>query len=541
MPLALVARALRSERAAALGAEVLRRDLGISQLEELMDGQEELDPDPLPRMGAAPRTGAGELPEPEPAQWLVTGHKLHRAYASGGPSPLEILERLLSEADSLGRRQPWLRCLWARDDTQARADAQASAARYAEGKPLGPLDGVPVVVKEQIAVRGLPRRLGNDLPGPTPQRHDATLVSRLRDAGAIIVGLTAMTEVGMSPIGINPKRPPLRNPHHIERTAGGSSTGSGVAASLGLVPLAVGADGGGSVRIPAAICGVFGLKPSFGRVSRHGDAFSGSLNQAGPLGASSLDLARFLDAVCAPDPRDPLTARAPHGTAPFASAVRRDVRGLRIGVDARQLSDADPDIVRACEQALSALEKHGAILVDVHIPLASQAAQIGFVTIAAEVQATMAYAFQQHRDAFGLDMQVFMRVTNDLSAREYLWAQALREKMRQGVARLFQKVDVLALPATQKTALPTSQAEERTGRVDGAGVRSMCRHMFLANLTGLPAATAPLGLDSEGLPVSLQLVGDAWDEATLLATLAQLERIGIACPVRPPYHIELLG
>jgi len=427
------------------------------------------------------------------------------------------------------------------DEHGARLAARAATERYAAGAPRSPLDGVPVVVKEQVAVRGLPRRLGHELPGPSPALADATLVARLRAAGAVIVGLTPMTELGMSPIGVNAKRLPLRNPHDIGRAAGGSSTGSGIAVSLGLVPVAVGADGGGSVRIPAAMCGVYGLKPSIGRVSSAGDAFSGTLNQAGPIAASVRDLAVFLDAVSAdPDPADPLTERRPGTPPPFIDALRRDVRGLRVGVDRRQLRDAQPSIVAACERALLALEARGVVLVDVTIPLADAAPSMGYLTIAAELQATTRAAFEAQPEAFGLDMQVFMSITDDLSAREYLTAQMLRARLRRELARLFEQVDALALPTAQSTALAVTATEERTGRLDARGVAAMCRHTFLANLAGLPAGTSPVGLDTDGLPIGLQLVGDAWDEATLIALMAELERAGIAKPARPPYHVELL-
>jgi Asp-tRNA(Asn)/Glu-tRNA(Gln) amidotransferase A subunit family amidase len=356
------------------------------------------------------------------------------------------------------------------------------------------------------------------------------------------VGLTPMTELGMSPIGVNPKRLPLRNPHDIGRAAGGSSTGSGIAVSVGLAPLAVAADGGGSVRIPAACCGVFGLKPSFGRISSVGDGFGGTLNSAGPIAASVRDLALFLDATAVDvDPGDPLSARRPAAPPPFSAALRRDVRGLRVGVDARQLRDAHPSIASACERALSALSARGVTLVDVTIPLADAAPAIGYLTISAELQASARSAFEAQPNAFGLDMQVLMAVTDHLSAREYLTAQMLRARLRRELARLFTQVDALALPTTASTALAVTPSEERTGRLDARGVAAMCRHTFLANLAGLPAASAPVGLDLDGLPIGLQLVADAWDEATLIALLAELERSQVAQAARPPYHVELLA
>lgn len=539
--LALAARALRQSKIAGLGADALRRDLGITELSGLLSGDEPLEFDVAPRVGRAPRTLEVALDAPSPPRWAFTAARLTQGYAEARITPEQLLQQLFADADRLAQRQPLLACLWTRDEVGAREAARASAARFRAGKSLGPLDGVPVVVKEQLAVRGLPRRLGHELPGPQPVLADATLVARLREAGALILGQTAMTELGLSPIGINPKRPRLRNPHHIERTAGGSSTGSGIAVAVGLSPIGVGADGGGSIRIPAAISGVYGLKPSFGRVSRAGSALSGSVDHMGPLGASTLDLALFLDAVAGFDPRDSASRHAPKSAVRYADAVRASVRGLRLGVDERELRDADPAIQRACEQTLKALVASGVSLVDVTLPLARHAAALGSLTIGAETYATMASTFAEHRDAFGLDVQAFMHIIAQLSAHEYLEAQRFRERMRVEVARVFHGVDALALPTTAKTALPVSDADERTGRIDAAGIRAMCRFTFLANLTGLPAGSAPVGVDAEGLPIGFQIVGDAWDEATVLALLAELERSGAARSPRSPHHLALLG
>lgn len=541
-PLALAARALRQPRIAALGADVLRGEMGITGLADLIEGNERLEPSATPRTGRTPRE-AGEMVEPPVApSWAPTCEALTNAFLQGRSTPERVLEHVFSEADRLAQRQPLLGCLWTRDELGAREAARASSQRYARGRPKGALDGVPVLIKEQIALRGLPRRLGHELPSPAPMQHDATLVARLREAGAIVVGQTAMTELGMSPIGVNPNRPALRNPHHVERAAGGSSTGAGIAAAVGLIPIAVGADGGGSIRIPAAICGVFGLKPSFGRVSRKGDAFTGSLNHLGPLGPSTRDLAVFLDAVAGADPGDPLSLAAPpHLGGSFERAIRRSVKGLKIGVDAKEWRDADSAIANAGEQALKALEQAGARLVEVTIPLAASALPIGALTIAAESYACYSHAFERQREAFGLDVQAFMLMVNQLSAREYLWAQTLRERLRVQIARSFGEVDALALPTTAKTGLPLSSTDDRTGRLDAQGVRAMCRYTFLGNLTGLPAGTVPVGLDPDGLPMGLQIVGDAWDEFTVLALMAELERSGAGRVLRPPHHVDLLG
>lgn len=536
--LGAAARALRNPAVARVAAHVLRRDLKIDVLPSLLDGSEVVEPDIAPRAARPPRTLGEPLGEPAAPAWATTSQALATRYGRGD-SPEQVLERLFREADRLAQNHAWLRCLWTRDERGARAAAQASAQRHREQKTLSPLDGVPVLVKEQIAVQGLPLRLGGDLPGPSPSLADATLVARLRAAGAIIVGQTAMTELGLSPIGINPKRPSLRNPHHFERAAGGSSTGSGVAVAIGLVPGAIGADGGGSIRIPAALCGVYGLKPSYGRVPRTGDGFSGSVNHDGPIGASTRDLAVFLDVMHGADASDPASLHAHSPSFSFAEATTRSVRGLKVGVDEREWRDADPAVAKACEQALKSLVEQGMQIVDITLKTAPHATALGALTLASEAYASTAYEFERHVEAYGWDVQAFLHIASVLEGKEYLWAQALRERLRREVAQALLEVDLIATPTTAKTGLSVSEAEERTGRLDAQGVRAMCRYTFLGNLTGLPAGTAPVGLDPDGLPIGFQLMGDAWDEACVLAGMASLERSGAARTPRAPHRATL--
>jgi aspartyl-tRNA(Asn)/glutamyl-tRNA(Gln) amidotransferase subunit A len=284
---------------------------------------------------------------------------------------------------------------------------------------------------------------------------------------------------------------------------------------------------------------VYGIKPTYGRVPRTGDAFSGSVNHEGPLGASVHDLALFLDVTAGPDPGDPASLHAPPKPN-YVEAARSSVRGLRVGVDQASWRDADAAIQRACEKALKSLESSGAVIVDVKMPLARHALGLGTLIIAAETYGTMARTFELHRDAFGLDLQAFMHIAAQLTTREYLGGQMLRERLRRELAHTFLEVDALAMPSTEQTALTVSESDERTGRLDAHGIRAMCRHMFLANLTGLPAGTVPVGIDPEGLPIGFQLLGDAWDEGTVLALMAELERTGAARSPRSPHHLALL-
>jgi aspartyl-tRNA(Asn)/glutamyl-tRNA(Gln) amidotransferase subunit A len=422
----------------------------------------------------------------------------------------------------------------------ARAEAKASADRWRAGKPLSFFDGVPWVVKEQTALKGCARKFGTAYLAHTPMPEDATPVARMRAAGAIALGTTFSTEWGMTPSGANGKRTMPRNPHDPGHLAGGSSTGTGVAVATGLVPVGLGSDGGGSIRIPSSINGIFGIKPTWGRVSRYGDAGGGSVAHTGPLACSTTDLAHALEIIGGMDPKDPQTFSLPRREAgSFVTALSRGVRGMIIGVVESEWRDAPEPVQRAGRAALAALEKEGAKLVDVRLELAKHAASIGYVVIAGEARAALRHDWREHADEMSDDLQVSFSSLDAFGALEYLDACRLRSGLRRELAQTFATVDLLALPSAAPAA-KVSDTDMKTGFLDTKVIDSLCRFMFLGNLSGLPALSAPVGCDNFGLPVGLQLMGDAWDEATIFAASAHLERIGVAVPRRPRITASVL-
>ncbi|MBX3218673.1 MAG: amidase, partial [Labilithrix sp.] len=385
------------------------------------------------------------------------------------------------------------------------------------------------------------RRAGTAFRDTGPQPADATTVARVRGAGAITIGTTAMTEYGMTPNGANAKRAMPRNPHAVDRFAGGSSTGSGVAVATGLAPFALGADGGGSIRIPSAINGVFGIKPTWGRVSRSGDFSGGTVAHLGPLACSTVDLAHALELMSGHDPEDPQTFAAPgRAQGSFVGALGRGVGGLVVGVPDSEWADASESVQRAGRAALAALEKEGATLVPLRLDLAKHASAIGVVVIACEARAGLREDWAAHADEMGDDLQVSFSTLDAFNALEYLDVCRLRAGLRRELARAFGTIDLLALPAAGSPAAKVSDTDMRTGFLDTKVIDALCRFMFLGNLSGLPALSAPVGCDAFGLPVGLQLVGDAWDEATVFAAAAHLERIGVAVPRRPRVTASLV-
>jgi aspartyl-tRNA(Asn)/glutamyl-tRNA(Gln) amidotransferase subunit A len=333
-----------------------------------------------------------------------------------------------------------------------------------------------------------------------------------------------------------------RNPHGDDRLAGGSSTGTAVAVATGIVPFGIGTDGGGSIRIPSSLNGVFGIKPTWGRVSRDGELGGGSVAHVGPIASTTLDLAVALEVVAGPDERDRQTFGSPEVVpGEFTAACTRSVKGLRIGVDKTLWKDAAPDVERACEDALLALERAGAVRVSIATQLAPFAAPIGYLSIGPEALAACRAYFVAARTRFTPDLELSFSVLNELSLHDYLMAARLREGLRLEMVRHFGDIDALALPATLSTAPRATDAEMAGGLVDSTALDALCRPNFLGNLTGLPALSAPVGQDKDGLPIGLQLVGDAWDEATLFCLSAELERQGIARAPKPKHSVNILA
>jgi aspartyl-tRNA(Asn)/glutamyl-tRNA(Gln) amidotransferase subunit A len=465
------------------------------------------------------------------------------AYRDRVTTPRRVAERALHEVERLAGLRPSMNVSASVDREATLRDADAATARWAEGRPCGPLDGVPLLVTDELDVAGLPTTLGvRCQPQPVAER-DAFAVARLRAAGAILVCKTVLTEWGMSPIGANVGFPMPHNAHDATRAPGGSAAGSAVGVALGVAPLALGGDGGGSLRVPAALNGIFGLKPTFGRVSRAGDGFLGSVSHAGPIGASAADLAALLDAAAgAPDPADEVTAWAPPPPeGGFGALLGAGVRGRRVGVDEASLRDAAEPVAAACRDALRALERDGAVLVDVHLPISHHAHQIGYLTLGPEALAAHRRAWIEQKDLLSDDLRLSFAVLSGLTALEHLDAQRLRTGLRHEIRHALAGVDVIALPTTAITAPRYTEEDEKTAFSDSAALEGLTRFTFLANLTGNPAGTAPVGLDPAGLPIGLQIVGDAWDEVLVLSVLGHLERAGIASVRRPPGAVDLLG
>lgn len=512
---------------------ILSKDFQIPEIAALPASSRDPVPDGArPRVSRPPRQWASaDAPVVERAG---SGMALRRALSSGQTTPTHMVETLLARLDrrEFGhvRNSPFVGL----DRDRALADAAASDARWKAGAPRSTVDGMIIPVKDEFDLIGLPT-LGGTTYRTTVATADSAVVQRLRNAGAIVFGKTHATEFGLNPLGHNPHFDVPRNPWREGFGAGGSSLGAGAAVALGLVSSAVGSDGGGSVRIPAAFCGVYGLKPTFVRVSRVGDTWGGgSMAHVGPIAASVEDLVSQLSALEGVDPEDPGTLAIPSlASTPvdWRAALSRGVKGARIGVDKREWEDADPAVAAAGRAGLAALERAGAVLVDVSIGLARYAPAIGAITIGAETRAGMLQELGPFGRQMSDDLFATVALLGALSASDLLDAARQRARLRREVADVLRTVDLLALPTTSPApAHPAS--EDHVHILDAEATARATRFAFLGNLTGLPAGTAPVGMVN-GLPVGLQLIGDAWDEASVIAGLAELERSGLGDLGRP--------
>ncbi len=421
--------------------------------------------------------------------------------------------------------------------TLARADAIDRA-----GPSDAPLAGVPVAVKDNIAVRGMPTTAGSRMLASYVPPFDATVVRRLEAAGALVVGKTVCDEFAMGSSTENSAFGPSRNPWATDRTPGGSSGGSAVAVAAGLTPLALGSDTGGSIRQPAALCGVVGVKPTYGRVSRYGlVAFASSLDQIGPIATSVADTALALEVLSGSDVHDATSAA--RDVPPWSAQLEAPVAGLRVGVPRHLLERGiEAGVAARFEHALSVLVDRSIAVRTIELPHSRAAIAVYYLVATAEASSNLARydgvryglrvaagtvdeMFERSRSA-GFGAEVKRRImlgTYVLSAgyydAYYRKAQQVRTLIRDDFDRAFQDVDVVALPTSPTTAFQLGARTADPLQMYLADVFTVS-----ASLAGLPALSVPCGLAPDGLPVGLQLIGRAWDEATILRIAHQYQQ-----------------
>jgi aspartyl-tRNA(Asn)/glutamyl-tRNA(Gln) amidotransferase subunit A len=422
----------------------------------------------------------------------------------------------------------------------ARAEALEIDRRLSAGEDPGPLAGVPVAVKDNLCTRGVPTTCASRILEGWRPPYDATVVERLRGAGAIIVGKTNLDEFAMGSSTENSAFGPTHNPHDPRRVPGGSSGGSATAVAAGLVPLALGSDTGGSIRQPAAFCGVVGLKPTYGTVSRYGlVAFASSLDQVGPFARTVADAATLFDVIGGHDPRDSTSLERP---TPLSLAHLEDgVDGMRVGVVVELLDGTDVSVVERVHEAADALAAAGANVEECSVPEVGYALPAYYLLAPAEASSNLARydgvryglrvdapsveAMNGATRAAGFGPEVKRRImlgTYALSAgyydAYYGQAQKVRTLIIRAFARAYEHADVLLGATTPTTAF------ELGSKVDdplAMYLSDVCT--VPTNLAGHPAITVPFGVDDLGLPVGVQLLAPALEETTMFQAAAVIE------------------
>jgi aspartyl-tRNA(Asn)/glutamyl-tRNA(Gln) amidotransferase subunit A len=478
-----------------------------------------------------------------------TAGAIAAAIRSGEVSPTEVCRASL---DRIAATNGTINAFRSVAQEHALAQADALNSRRDEWASM-PLLGVPVALKDNLCTEGLPTTACSRILEHYVPPYTATAVRKLVSAGAVIVGKTNCDEFAMGSSTENSAFGPTRNPWALDRTPGGSSGGSAAAVAARMVPFALGSDTGGSIRQPAALCGVVGLKPTYGRVSRFGLlAFASSLDQIGPFATTVSDAALVLSAMAGPDPKDATCAAA--APEKYIDALTGRIAGLRVGVPRALVSGegVDPEIQTAFDRAIETLRKEGAVIVDVALPHSVHAIPVYYLVAIAEASSNLArydgvrYGFRaagtetlgemydRTRDA-GFGPEVKRRIllgTYVLSAgyydAYYLKAQQVRTLIRQDYETALSSADVIAMPTSPTPAFGLGERMDDPLQMYLADVFTVA-----ANLAGLPSISIPCGFTASRLPCSLQLTGRAMDEATILRVADAFERITPYSKERP--------
>ncbi len=426
---------------------------------------------------------------------------------NGDVSPVVVTRAVLERIEALdGRLNAYITVLH---------DEALSAAREAEnaisaGGYLGPLHGVPISLKDLFWTRGVRTTAGSRILADFIPHEDAHSVARLKAAGAVIVGKTNLHEFAFGVTTINPHYGTTRNPWDPERIVGGSSGGSVAAVAAGLCTAAMGTDTGGSIRIPAALCGIVGLKPTYGRVSRHGVVpLAWTMDHAGPMTRSVRDAALMLNVVTGHDPRDPASTDAPVPS--FTAGLDAGVKGLRLGVPRHfYFDDLNAEVERCVQAAIDVLGRLGGTIEEVVLPRLEYAPAVYWPISVSEAAAYHRDWLINRPQDYGDDVRQRMGAGLVVPSVRYLQAQRARRLIADDFRHALREVDVLLAPTTPIPA----------PRIDEAGApevrTTLLRLTSPANLAGLPALSVPCGFTGAGLPVGLQIIGRAFDEATVL-------------------------
>ena len=443
--------------------------------------------------------------------------QLEKRLRSREISCVELIEQTFADI----RRRETFHSTITLTEEQALAEARERDRELAEGRDRGPLHGVPIAHKDLFYTRGIRTTAGSLVFKDFVPDHDAAVVERLRAAGAISIGKANLHEIAYGITSKNPHFGFVLNPCDPKRLPGGSSGGSASLVAAGFLPMALGTDTGGSIRIPASYCGIAGIKPTYGRVSRYGVLpLAFSLDHVGPLASCVEDCALTMNAIAGFDARDPTSSRLP--VPEFNLPAPANLKGLRVGVPKNFFFESvQEEVASAVHNGIDALSRLGATLVETQIPNLAEANIVARTIQLAETAAV--YAQHKDRSLFGTDVWALLEQGRMIAGYDYVNAQRVRTLFRREFDALWQKIDILAAPSTPVTAPLSDAATVHIGETEEDTRMASTRLARAINLVGEPALSLPCGKDSAGLPIGMQLIGAPFTEPRLLHVAKALE------------------
>ena len=525
--------------------ESIRYDVGPEEEEGLRRYYEYLVEDGLAPPGwRAARIGGSEATRPAAARkkggekmtdeelGYLGVHELSIRIRSRELSPVELAEACLRRVEALN---PRLLAFLTVTGEKALEEARRAEAEIAAGRWRGPLHGIPYGAKDIIDTAGVRTTHGSSFFRENVPAGDAECVSRLRRAGAVLLGKTHTHEFAAAPTTVNPHYGAAHNPWKLDRITGGSSGGSAAALAAGLLPLALGSDTGGSIRQPAALCGVVGLKPTHGRVSLAGVCPNAmTFDHLGPMTRSARDAALALQALAGHDPRDPASRDAP--VPDYAAGWERGVRGLTIALcpDIYSNAEVDGEVEQAFQEAVRVFRGLGAKVESFAFPGGRRLIELFPSISGPEFAEFHRPFFEKNREGYGADVQERIGWSLKITTDEYVRGLRERELLRRRMAEFFRGVDALILPSMPSTAPPIGTLLARVNGMEHNGVWIHRPFLGPHNLTGCPAVSLPMGFSREGLPLSLQVVGPEWSEGKVLSVAHAYEEATPEIRMRRP-------
>ncbi|XP_065855734.1 fatty acid amide hydrolase-like [Euphorbia lathyris] len=473
-------------------------------------------------------------------RWTILDYS--NAYSSGQLTPLTVAERIIEGIGESNKDKMAFFINFSAEDIIRQASD--STFRYQKGEQISVLDGVPIAVKDEIDCTPYPTTGGTKwLHKVRECKEDAYSVMCLRSCGAIIIGKTNMHELGAGTSGINPHYGATRNPYDKGRIAGGSSSGSAAVVASGLCPVALGVDGGGSVRMPAALCGVVGFKPTFGRVPHAGVIpLNWTVGMVGVLAGTIEDAFITYAAISGKHPLDQLSNILPATQYFPLLNSSSPISNMKLAVYWEWFNDCSDEIRICCSNALDQLYKnYGWKVTEVTIPDIEAMRLAHYVTIGTESTTSLSSYLQNlNYSELGWDVRVALSVYGAFSGKDYVKAQKLRNRMMQFHNKIFGIADVIVTPTTGVTAYPILNDTAKTGELDYINGAALVRYQIAGNFLGLPAITVPVGYDKKGLPIGLQFIGRPWSEPTLLHIASSMQGMCISDYRRPQVFYDLL-